>query len=128
MKRLDRRRQALSVERAIRRYTNSVLQGSSPCRTDGDSVAQSANYCDAAERAALRADQVRQVVLTAGVPLIQFIPYRNFGLHVDKLTRKHSGRTLRNLVTAAVYYWSSYGLRRKVLVDICRQLFGLEMD
>lgn len=128
MKRLDRRRQALSVERAIRRYTNSVLQGSSPCRADGDSVAQSENYYDAAERAALRADQVRQVVLTAGVPLIQFIPYRNFGLHVDKLTRKHSGRTLRNLVTAAVEYWSSYGLRRKVLVDICRRLFGFEMD
>lgn len=75
------------VERAHRRYTNSVLQGSSPCRTDGDSIAQSSNYGMASERMELRADQVREVLMGHGVQLIQFVPYRNFGLHVDKLVR-----------------------------------------
>jgi hypothetical protein len=127
VKRPDSRRQ-VSVERALRRYANSVLQGSSPCRADGDANGQAENYLDAAQRTALRADQVREVIMARGVSLIQFIPYRNFGLHVDKLTRNHSGATLRNLVVAAVEYWSAYGLRTEVLSDICRQVFGLEMD
>ena len=126
MKRPDSRRQ-VSVERALRRYTNSVLQGSSPCRTDGDANGQAENYYDAAQRTALRADQVREVIMARGVSLIQFIPYRNFGLHVDKLTRNHSGATLRNLVVAAIEYWSAYGLRTEVLSDICVQVFGLTL-
>lgn len=89
MKRLDRRRQ-MSVERAYRRYAGSVLQGTSPCRGDGDQVGQATNYLDAAERTELRAEQVRKVIMARGVSLIQFIPYRNFGLHVDKLTRNHT--------------------------------------
>jgi hypothetical protein len=66
--------------------------------------------------------------MARGVSLIQFIPYRNFGLHVDKLTRNHSGATLRNLVVAAIEYWSAYGLRTEVLSDICVQVFGLKVD
>jgi len=127
MKRMDSRRQ-VSVERALRRYTNSVLQGSSPCRADGNSVTQSENYYDAAQRTALRADQVREVIMARGVQLIQFVPYRNFGLHVDKLTRNHSDATLHNLALAAVEYWSAYGLRTEVLSDICVQVFGLKVD
>ena len=121
---IPRRSQAI-VERAHQRYTNSVLQGFSPCRADGDAVAQSSNYVEATERAELRADQVREVLMGHGVQLIQFVPYRNFGLHVDKLVRNHSGATLRNLVLAAIEYWSAYGLRKEVLSDICVQVFGL---
>ena len=87
---IPRRSQAI-VERAHRRYTNSVLQGFSPCRADGDSIGQSSNYGMASERMELRADQVREVLMGHGVHLIQFVPYRNFGLHVDKLVRNHSG-------------------------------------
>jgi len=126
VKRPDRRRQ-MSVERAYRRYAGSVLQGSSPCRADGDANGQAENYLDAAQRTALRADQVREVIMARGVSLIQFIPYRNFGLHVDRLTRNHSGATLRNLVIAAIEYWSAYGLRTEVLSDICVQVFGLTL-
>ena len=127
MKRLDRRSQAI-VERAHQRYTNSVLQGFSPCRADGDAVAQSSNYVEAAERAELRADQVREVLMSHGVQLIQFVPYRNFGLHVDKLVRNHSGKTLNNLALAAIEYWQAYGLRSDVLREICRKVFALEVD
>ena len=124
---IPRRSQAI-VERAHQRYTSSVLQGSSPCRADGDAVAQSSNYVEAAERAELRADQVREVLMNHGVQLIQFVPYRNFGLHLDKLVRNHSGATLRNLVLAAIEYWTAYGLRPEVLREICRKVFALEVD
>ena len=124
---IPRRSQAI-VERAHQRYTSSVLQGSSPCRADGDAVAQSSNYVEAAERAELRADQVREVLMSHGVQLIQFVPYRNFGLHVDKLVRNHSGATLRNLVLAAIEYWTAYGLRQDLLKEICKNVFSLEAD
>jgi len=124
---IPRRSQAI-VERAHQRYTSSVLQGSSPCRADGDAVAQSSNYVEAAERAELRADQVREVLMNHGVQLIQFVPYRNFGLHLDKLVRNHSGATLRNLVLAAIEYWTAYGLRPEVLREICRKVFALEAN
>jgi hypothetical protein len=123
---IHRRSQAI-VERAHQRYTNSVLQGSSPCRADGDAVAQSSNYGMASERMELRADQVREVLMNHGVQLIQFVPYRNFGLHLDKLVRNHSGATLHNLILAAIDYWCAYGLRRHVLEQICRQVFGVEL-
>ena len=122
------RRTGAIVDRARRRYASSVLQGKSPCRADGDAVAQSTNYVEAAERAELRADQVREVLISHGVQLIQFVPYRNFGLHVDKLVRNHSGATLRNLVLAAIDYWCAYGLRVDVLRDVCLRVFGLKAD
>jgi hypothetical protein len=123
----SRRSQAI-VERAHRRYANSVLQGHVPCRADGDPVTQSANFYDASERAELRADQVREVLMSHGVQLIQFVPYHNFGLHVDKLTRNHAGATLRNLVLAAIEYWSAYGLRPEVLREICKKVLALDLD
>lgn len=122
------KRRAISVDRAFQRYAGSVWRGSAPCRADGDSIGQAANYLDAAERSELRAEQVRQVIMAHGVSLIQFIPYRNFGLHVDKLVRNHSGATLRNLVLAAIDYWTAYGLRPEVLREICRTVFNLETD
>jgi hypothetical protein len=119
----DRRRK--SVDRSVSRYTSAVLQGSSPCRADGSAATQSENYRDAAERMALRADQVRRVIMAAGVPLVQFIPYRNFGMHLDKLTRRHSGTTLVRLALAAFEYWTAYGLRQEVLSAISARMFGL---
>jgi hypothetical protein len=127
MKPTDRRR-AISVDRAFQRYAGSVWRGSAPCRADGDSIGQASNYLDAAERTELRAEQVRQVIMAHGVPLIQFVPYRNFGLHLDKLTRNHTDAALRNLAMAAVDYRTAYGLRPDVLKEVCRTGFNLETD
>ena len=127
MKPKDKRR-AISVDRAFQRYAGSVWRGSAPCRADGDSIGQATNYLNAAERTELRSEQLRQVLMSRGVPLIQFVPYRNFGLHVDKLTRNYSGGALRNLALAAVEYWSAYGLRTDVLKEICKNVFSLEVD
>jgi hypothetical protein len=67
------------------------------------------------------------VLMERGVPPIQFVPYRNFALHLDKLFRQHSGETLRQLASAAIDYWTSYGLRPEVLNGICKQVFALEV-
>jgi hypothetical protein len=63
-----------------------------------------------------------------GIPPIQFVPYRNFALHVDKLFRQHAGETLRQLASAATDYRTSYGLRPEVLNEICKHVFALEVD
>ena len=121
------RRSRISVECAVRRYAGSVRQGSVPCRADGDAEGQAANYREAAERAELRAEQVRKVIMERGVSLIQFVMYRNFGLHVDKLFRAYSGESLRLQVLDAIQRWSCYGCEPEVLTEICRSVFCLSL-
>jgi len=120
-------RRLIVVARATRRYGNAVRQGSIPCRADGDSSGQTDNYRTASERSELRFEQVKQVLMEHGVPPIQFVPYRNFALHVDKLCRQHSGETLRSLAASAVDYWSAYGLRPEVLWAIAGTVFALDL-
>jgi hypothetical protein len=122
------RRSLLSVDCAVRRYAGSVRQGSASCRADGNAEGQAANYREAAEHAELRAEQVRHVIMAAGVPLIQFMIYRNFGLHVDKLFRDYSGESLRLRALDAILRWKCYGCSPEVLTEICRQVFRLEVD
>jgi hypothetical protein len=117
-----------SVESAVSRYVRSVRQGSVPCRADGDAEGQAANYREAAERAELRAEQVRHVIMEHGVSLIQFALYRGFGLHVDKLCRDYSGESLRLRVLDAVLRWKCYGCKPEVLGEICRKVFALDVD
>jgi hypothetical protein len=121
------RRSIKSVDCAVSRYVRSVRQGSVPCRADGDAEGQAANYREAAERAELRAEQVRHIIMEHGVSLIQFALYRGFGLHVDKLFRDYSGESLRLMVADAVMRWSCYGCSREVLAAICRLGFGLSL-
>jgi hypothetical protein len=121
------KRRVIAVECAVRRYVDSVRQGSVPCRADGNADGQAANYRDAAERTELRAEQVRKVIMSHGVSLIQFMTYRNFGLHVDKLFRDYSGESLRLRALDAVLRWKCYGCKPEVLSEICRQVFALEL-
>ena len=116
-----------SVDCAVSRYVRSVRQGSVPCRADGDAGGQAANYREAVERAELRAEQVRHVIMQHGASVIQFVHYRNFGLHVDKLCRGYSGESLRLMVTDAIVRWSSYGCKTDVLAEICLKVFALDI-
>ena len=121
------KRSIKTVDCAVSRYVRSVRRGSVPCRADGDANSQAANYRDAVERAELRAEQIRHILNERGVPLIQFVVYRNFGLHVDKLCRDYSGESLRLRVLDAVLRWKCYGCRPEVLKEICKQVFALEV-
>jgi len=116
-----------SVDCAVSRYVRSVRRGSVPCRADGDANSQAASYRDAVERAELRAEQIRHILNERGVSLIQFVVYRNFGLHVDKLCRDYSGESLRLMVTDAIDRWTSYGCSPEILAAICEQVFGVAL-
>jgi hypothetical protein len=126
MKPTDKRR-VIAVECAVRRYAGSVRQGSVPCRADGNAAGQAANYREAAERTELRAEQVRRVIMAHGVPLIQFMIYRNFGLHVDKLFRDYAGETLRARASDAMLRWQCYGCSPTVLQAILKSVFALDV-
>jgi len=121
------KRSILSVDCAVRRYAGSVRQGSVPCRADGNADGQAANYRDAAEHSELRAEQVRKVIMEHGVSLIQFMVYRNFGLHVDKLFRDYSGESLRLRVLDAVLRWQCYGCSPTILQAILKSVFALDV-
>jgi hypothetical protein len=122
------RRSIKSVDCAVSRYVRSVRRGSVPCRADGDADGQAANYREAVERSELRAEQIRHILNERGVSLIQFVVYRNFGLHVDKLFRDYSGESLRLQVLDAVERWKCYGCDSDVLKAICEQVFGLDVS
>ena len=122
------RRSIISVECAVRRYANTIRQGSSPCRADRNVEGQASNHREAAEHAELRAEQVRHVIMAAGVPLIQFMLYRNFDLHVDKLFRDYSGESLRLRALDAVLRWKCCACNPEVLKEICKNVFSLEVD
>ena len=73
------------------------------------------------------AEQVRRVIMAAGVSLIQFMTYRNFGLPVDKLCRDYSGESLRLQVLDAILRWKCYGCMPDVLTAICLKVFALDL-
>jgi hypothetical protein len=122
------KRSLLSVDCAVSRYVRSVRRGSVPCRADGDANSQAANYREAAERSELRAEQVRKVIMEHGVSLIQFVVYRNFRLHVDKLFRDYSGESLRLRVLDAVLRWQCYGCNPDVLRAIAAIVFNITLE
>ena len=121
-------RRLLSVDRAVQRYAASLRQGSNLCRADGNSESQTENFRDAFERASLRYAQIKEVLCDSGVMVCQFVVYRSFGLHVDKLFRDYSGETLRARALDAILRWKCYGCRTEVLNEICKQVFRLELD
>ena len=121
------KRSVISVDRATRRYAGSVRQGSVPCRADGDSAGQTDNYRDAAERSELRYEQVKKVLCNLGVPTIQFVTYRGFSLHVDKLCRDYDSDTLHERALDAVLRWQCYGCNPDVLRAIARTVFSLDL-
>jgi len=116
-----------AVEIAWRRYQASLRQGSVPCRADGDKEGQAENFRDSAERSEMRYEQVKNLLCDMGVPTIQFVTYRGFALHVDKLWGDHADETLRDCVRHAIQRWTSYGCTEQILRDICRKVFELEV-
>lgn len=120
-------RRTTAVDRAVQRYAAALRQGIAPCRADGKSASQTDNFRDATERAELRYAQIKEVLCNSGVIVCQFVVYRSFGLHVDKLCRDYSGESLRLRVLDAVLRWKCYGCRPEVLKEICKNVFSLEV-
>jgi hypothetical protein len=114
-----------AVNRAVERYARTLRQGTNPCRADRDPSAQTDNYRRALEQQELRAEQVRSVLDSLGVPRIHHIAYRSYALQLDAIIRRYSGETLRALLMAASSRWTRYGLDPKVLRAIAERVYGL---
>jgi hypothetical protein len=67
------------------------------------------------------------VLCDSGVTVCQFVVYRSFGLHVDKLCRDYSGETLRARVSDAMLRWQCYGCSQTVLQAIVKSVFALDV-
>lgn len=113
-----------AVDAAVSRYRRSLRQGTSPCRADGDIEAQAENLRRALERNELSTRVLAEFSIPPGFRL----PYRNFCLHLDKLSRRHSGRTLEIRVRLAIDRWSAAGLDPAILAALCRQTLGLNLN
>jgi hypothetical protein len=120
-------RRLIAVDRAVQRYAAALRQGSNPCRADGKSESQTENFRDAFERASLRYAQIKEVLCNSGVMVCQFVVYRSFGLHVDKLCRDYSGETLRARALDAILRWQCYGCNLDVLRAIAKSVFSLDV-
>jgi hypothetical protein len=120
-------RRLIAVDRAVQRYAASLRQGSNLCRADGNSESQTENFRDAFERASLRYAQIKEVLCSSGVMVCQFVVYRSFGLHVDKLCRDYSGESLRLRALDAVLRWKCYGCKPEVLRAIAKTVFSLDL-
>ena len=120
-------RRLVAVDRATRRYAVSLRQGSNPCRADGNSESQTENSSDACERASLRYTQIKELLCNAGISPCQFVIYRSFSLHVDKLCRAHAGETLRERVSDAMLRWQCYGCSPTVLQATVKSVFALDV-
>lgn len=123
----DQRRRG-ALDGAVSRYARALRQGRHLVRVDGKEASQIANYRRTAERAELRTAQLHRILNELDIPPIQFVPYRAFTLHLDRLIRQHSGTTLLTLARSAIDYWTAYGLRPDVLSAICETVFGLKME
>ena len=121
-------RRLVAVDRAVQRYAASLRQGSNLCRADGNSESQTENFRDAFERASLRYAQIKEVLCDSGVVVCQFVVYRSFGLHVDKLCRDYSGETLRERALDAVLRWQCYGCNPDVLRSIAAIVFNITLE
>ena len=127
MKQRENRTLDRSVEAACRKYELSLRHGSNSPRADGKTLEQTENFRQGIERMACRTTQMKQLICSRGVPLIQFVAYRAFTQHVDKLTREYAGEALRNLALMAISRWLGYGLNRDVLLEICALIFDLDL-
>ena len=123
--RIDDQCRLNALDRAVSRYARTLRQGQHCRRSDGNESEQVSNFRRAAERAELRAAQLRETLNAYGILPIQHVAYRSFTLHLDKLIRNHSGTTLLSLAQSAVDYWTAYGLKPEVLARICKEVFGL---
>ena len=115
------------LERAARRYAAGLERTNCSRRGDVNAASQAENYRAGLERNIIVARRVKDVIEAMGVPAINAVAYRSFGLQLDKLTRRHGSETLRLLATEAIATWTARGLEPRVLTAICTVVFGLEV-
>lgn len=114
-----------SVKKGCRKYERALVHGEVPHRLDGNVRGQFERFGAAMEQTALLQTRVRQVLCSAGVQSCRFVPYYNFALSVEKLTRMDQREDVLTLVRIAISRWVARGCERAVLERICTDVFSI---
>lgn len=116
-----------SVKKGCRKYERALVHGTVPHRLDGNVRGQFERFGAAMEQEALLQTRVRQVLCSDGVQSCRFVPYYNFALSVEKLTRMDQREDARTLVGVAVSRWVARGCERAVLERVCTDVFNISV-
>jgi hypothetical protein len=114
--------------RARRSYEQAVKDGDVPVAAESVKEEQVRNYTEAIAHNREVSRTVSRVIRGLGVPGREFVRYNAFAFRVDRVVRRHADRTLAIEVANLVDQWEAKGLRRDVLLTICRDWFGVEPD
>uniref|UniRef100_A0A7C4C9Y1 Uncharacterized protein n=1 Tax=candidate division WOR-3 bacterium TaxID=2052148 RepID=A0A7C4C9Y1_UNCW3 len=112
-------------EPAVGRYLRAIRRGTNPCRADSDAETQAANYRRGMERNALRTAQLVRILARFALSPALRLPYRNYCLHLDKLCRTCSGKTLKTRAALALDHWTAAGLNPTILRTIAEEVYGI---
>ena len=109
-----------------RRYVTALRLGEPTERLDRDRAAQAEHYAMAAMTQRMLEFQVKQVLMSAGVPIVAFVSYYNFARTVARVRKGRSHEEFMLEVWAAMMRWLARGFSRTVLERILREVFTLE--
>ena len=108
-----------SADRACAKYEAKLRAGRGTLARHGSVELQMSNFRTAYERQRALEARVRDVLVAAEVPSIQYPFYFAFARRLDRLSRICSGESLRMEAQAYVDYWAARGLVAAVLKVIC---------
>jgi hypothetical protein len=121
----SRDRRLCTPEGAARRFMESLAQGRSSVRYDGDLSGQVERYKLARVEHDFQQTMVKQWLYSHGVPLCQLVTWLNFARHIHKVSRGYAAATCDLLARMAVDRWEKYGLARELLVRLCYDQYNI---
>jgi hypothetical protein len=107
-------------------YEDALRQGRASRRSAATIEEQAAAHRKTADTSREIAKKVREVLDRHRVPMREFVRYNAFAYKVGAIARKRTRLTLRRMVLDEVDQYEAKGLDRAVLLDIARDLAGVE--
>lgn len=109
------------------KYEAKLRAGHGTLARHGSIEQQAINYRAAYVHGRELEARVREVLIAADVPSIQYPFYFAFARRLDRLSRICSGESLRVEAKAYLDYWAARGLAAPVLGSVCAQAFDLAL-
>ena len=113
------------ADRACAKYEAKLLAGRGTLARHGSIERQMDNFRSAYVHGRELEARVREVLVTAEVPSIQYPFYFAFARRLDRLSRICSGESLRMEAQAYLAYWVARGLVESVLKGVCTQALDI---
>ena len=113
------------TKRGWAKYEAKLRAGHGTLARHGSIEQQACNYRAAYVHGRELEARVREVLVTAEVPSIQYPFYFAFARRLDRLSRICSGESLRVEAQAYLDYWVARGLVQSVLKEVCVQALDI---